>query len=318
MYAKYFVLFAMLFTGWFLRKINFIDDRMNHSINKLVVYFAYPCMIVHNIGSLEFSGAVIQQFVIAFLLSLVLFYLYGFVTWAYAKLRRYPKDISNVAEFAMSMPNDGFMGFPVALLFFGETGLLLMLAHNAAMNFYTFTYGIRLMRRNQDGSRHAQLHPLIRFFRAALKFLLNPNILALMIGFAFSIPGIGLPEALDEYLLYIGGVSTPMAMIFIGSNLTNYKFLETLRDLRVIDCTLMKLIWLPALTIGIVYFLPIAGIIKCCVVLGMAFPTAATVSMLAEQEHQSVGMASRALFISTVASIATVPLTVKLLTYMFM
>ena len=61
MYARYFVLFAMLFTGWFLRKINFIDDKMNHSINKLVVYFAYPCMIVHNIGTLEMTRSVITD-----------------------------------------------------------------------------------------------------------------------------------------------------------------------------------------------------------------------------------------------------------------
>ena len=40
MYGRYFVLFAILFTGWFLRKINFIDEKMDHSINKLVVYFA--------------------------------------------------------------------------------------------------------------------------------------------------------------------------------------------------------------------------------------------------------------------------------------
>ena len=53
MYGRYFVLFAILFTGWFLRKINFIDDKMDHSINKLVVYFAYPCLIVHNIGELD-------------------------------------------------------------------------------------------------------------------------------------------------------------------------------------------------------------------------------------------------------------------------
>ena len=151
-----------------------------------------------------------------------------------------------------------------------------------------------------------------------LKFLVNPNILALVIGFAVSLLGTGLPQAVDEYLLYIGGVSTPMAMIFIGSNLTNYNFLETARDLRVLECSVMKLLVMPALTLAIVYFLPIAGIIKCCVVLGIAFPTAATVSMLAEQEGQSVGMASRVLFITTVASIVTVPATIKLLTFLFL
>ena len=318
MYARYFVLFAMLFTGWFLRKINFIDDKMNHSINKLVVYFAYPCMIVHNIGSLEMNRTVITEFLITFVMSLVLFYIYGLVSWCYARARKYPKDISNVAEFSMAMPNDGFMGFPVALIFFGETGLLLMLAHNAAMNFFTFTYGIRLMRRGQDRRRSGDSNPFLRFLRAALKFLLNPNILATMIGFAVGLLGTGLPQAVDDYLLYLGGVSTPMAMIFIGSNLTNYNLLETIKNLRVLDCVLMKLLWLPALTFGLVYFLPVAGIIKCCVVLGIAFPTAATVSMLAEQEGQSVGMASRVLFISTIASIVTVPLTIKFLTFMFL
>ena len=315
MYARYFVLFAMLFTGWFLRKINFIDDKMNHSINKLVVYFAYPCMIVHNIGTLEMSRTVITQFLISFVLSLVCFYLYGLVSWLWAKARKYPRDISNVAEFAMALPNDGFMGFPVALIFFGETGLLLMLAHNAAMNIFTFTHVIRLMRRNNKGQRKMTPNLLMR---AVLKFLVNPNILALMIGFVIGLLGTGLPQAVDEYLLYIGGVSTPMAMIFIGSNLTNYDFLETARDLRVLECSAVKLLVMPALTLAIVYFLPVAGIIKCCVVLGIAFPTAATVSMLAEQEGQSVGMASRVLFITTVASIVTVPATIKLLTFLFL
>ncbi|MDO5491623.1 MAG: AEC family transporter, partial [Bacillota bacterium] len=133
MYSRYFVLFAILFTGWFLRKINFIDDQMNHSINKLIVYFAYPCMIVHNIGSLEMGRAVVEQFLTVFVISLVCFYLYGAVSWAYAKARRFPKHISNVAEFAMSMPNDGFMGCPVAIFLLWVKGLLLMLAHKESM-----------------------------------------------------------------------------------------------------------------------------------------------------------------------------------------
>ena len=315
MYARYCVLFALLFTGWLMRKINFIDDQMNHSINKLVVYFAYPCMIVHNIGTLEMTRSVLMQFGLTFVLSLALFYFYGFVTWVYAKGRKFPKDISNVAEFAMCMPNNGFMGFPVALLFYGETGLLLMLAHNSAMNFFTFTYGIHLMRRNETGLRKVTPNLL---FKAVLRFLVNPNILALIVGLAIGLLGKGMPQAVDEYLLYIGSISTPMAMIFIGSNLTNYGFLETFRELRILECAAVKQLWIPLLTIGIVYYLPLAGIVKCILVLAIALPTATTVSMLAEQENQSVGTASRILFVSTTASLVTVPAAVKLLNILFM
>ena len=282
MYGRYFVLFAILFTGWFLRKINFIDDKMDHSINKLVVYFAYPCLIVHNIGGLDLTADVLADFGLTFVLSLVVFYLYGFFCKGYARLRKYPKNVSGIAEFAMSMPNNGFMGFPVALIFFGDSGLLLMLAHNAAMNFFIFTYGVKLLR-DMKTEDHPPMTPK-RFITAVVKLLLNPNILALFIGFAFSMLGHGVPGVLDEYLLYIGNVSTPMAMIFIGSTLTNYKFRDIIRSVVTIEGSAVKLLLLPLLTLAAVAFLPIDPLIRSILVLGISFPTAATVPMLAEQE----------------------------------
>ncbi|MDO4485914.1 MAG: AEC family transporter [Bacillota bacterium] len=315
MYGKYFVLFAILFTGWFLRKINFIDDKMNRSMNKLIVYFAYPCMIVHNIGSLDMNSRILTQFLTAFVISLAFFYLYGAVTYGYSRLRRFPAEDSNVLEFAMAAPNDGFMGFPVALLFFGETGLLLMLAHNAAMNFFMFTYGTKLMRRNFQGRRKATPRALMK---AALKLLMNPNILALLIGFGISLCGGFIPEAVDEYLLYLGNVSTPMAMIFIGSTLTKCRFIDIIKEIRTVEASLMKLVWLPLITLVLVFFLPVEPLTKCIVVLGISFPTGATVSMLAEQEGQNEAAASKVLFLSTVVSIATIPGMINLLTFLFM
>ncbi len=275
MYGRYFVLFAILFTGWFLRKINFIDEKMDHSINKLVVYFAYPCLIVHNIGELDLTADVLADFGLTFVLSLVFFYLYGFFCKGYARLRKYPKNVSGIAEFAMSMPNNGFMGFPVALIFFGDSGLLLMLAHNAAMNFFIFTYGVKLLR-DMKTDDHPPMTPK-RFITAVVKLLLNPNILALFIGFAFSMLGNGVPGVLDEYLLYIGNVSTPMAMIFIGSTLTNYKFRDIIRSVVTIEGSAVKLLLLPLLTLAAVAFLPIDPLIRSILVLGISFPTAATV-----------------------------------------
>ena len=316
MYGKYLVLFAILFTGWFLRRIDFIDDKMDHSMNKLIVYFAYPCLIVHNIGSLKMSQEIVTDFIITFLCSLVLFYLYGFFCKGYGKLRKFPEEESPIAQFAMATPNNGFMGFPVALIFFGDKGLLLMLAHNAAMNFFIFTYGIKLLKSAQtDEAKKATPKHI---FKAVLKLLLNPNILALVIGFAISLLGGNIPSAVDEYLLYIGNVSTPMAMIFIGSTLAGYRLTDIVKNKITIEGSLVKLIWLPLLTIAAVYFLPVAPVIKCILALGISFPTAATVSMLAEQEGLEAGIASKILFLSTVVSIGTIPGFINLINFLFM
>ena len=309
MYERYLVLFAILFTGWFLRKINFIDDKMNHSMNKLIVYFAYPCLIIHNIGSLEMTKNLLKEFLIMFALSLVLFYFYGFFSKGYAYIRRFPQDSSAVAEFAMAMPNNGFIGFPVAIIFFGEEGLLLMLAHNAAMNFFIFTYGIALLKNVKNPQKEKT--SFIKIVRATLKLILNPNILALLIGFAISITGLGLAGPIDEYLLYIGNVSTPMAMIFIGSSLSSYKIGETIKDRVVIESSMIKLIWLPLVTMLIVYLLPVSNLIKIITTLGIAFPTAATVPMLAQQEGIDESIGSKILFLSTMISVISVPLLIN-------
>lgn len=310
MYARYIVLFAILFTGYFLRKINFLDDDMNHGLNKFIVYFAYPCMIVHNLGTLEMGSRLILNFLLMLVMSLAGFFIYAGVMYLYSKVRKIPKEISHVVEFSAVSPNNGFMGFPISLIFFGEEGLFLMLAHNAAMNFFFFTYGLHLLRRNKDAIRRRTPRAVLRSF---LKVLFNPNIIALIIGFLVAVLHIGIPEPVDEYLLYLGNVSTPMAMIFIGSTLAGCSFLEVLRDHIVIEAALNKLVFLPLLTFGLVIFLPIDSLIKSMLVLGCCFPVAATVSMLAEQEGEDQTVASKILFLSTLLSIGTIPLSIMLI-----
>lgn len=310
MIGRYLVLFAILFTGYFLRKINFLDDEMNRGLNKFIVYFAYPCMIVHNIGTLEMTGRLVTNFLIMLVLSLAMFYLYGGYMYLYGKWRKFPREISNVAEFASASPNNGFMGFPITLLFFGEKGMFLMLAHNAAMNFFFFTYGIKCLQRNNEGKKGRTPKTALR---SVLKVVTNPNTIALVLGLLLSVSGIGLPEAADEYLVYIGSVSTPMAMIFIGSTLAKFSFREIIKERVTIEGSVNKLIVLPLLTVALVYFLPIDDFIKAMLVLGCSFPGAAVVSMLAEQEGQDHGVSSKILFLSTVASIVTIPMAVMLI-----
>lgn len=310
MIARYLVLFAILFTGYFLRKINFLDDEMNHGLNKFIVYFAYPCMIVHNIGTLEMSGKLAFNFILMLLLSIAFFFLYGGYMYLYGKARKFPRDISHVAEFASASPNNGFMGFPITLLFFGEEGMFLMLAHNASMNFFFFTYGIKTLQRNKQGNGRKTPRAALR---SILKVVTNPNTIALALGLFISLLGKEIPVALDEYLVYIGNVSTPMAMIFIGSTLAKYNPLEIIRERVTIEGTINKLIILPLLTLAIVYFLPIDNFIKAMLVLGCCFPGAAVVSMLTEQEGEDHTVSSKILFLSTIVSIVTIPLAVELI-----
>lgn len=310
MVQQFFVLFAILFTGYGLRRIGIIDDAMNNGLNRFVVYFAYPCLIILSIGRLKLSEDLLPDFLFMLVLTLGMFAVYSLVAYWFVKLRGFPRENANVVEFSMASPNNGFMGLPVALLFFGEKGLLLMIAHNAAMNIYFFSYGLILLRRNNRGAGKREFKIMVK---EAIKLILNPNILSLLIGMIICLNSVEMPIFLTEYLGMLGNIATPMAMIFIGSTLANCQLKQIFTNHIVVEAALSKLILMPVLTIALVAFLPINPLIIATAVLGASFPSAATVSILAEQEGQDKEICSQILFLSTILSMITLPLFLKLI-----
>ncbi len=310
MYQQFFVLFAIIFTGYFFKKIGFINEKMTHGLNKFIVYFAYPCLLVISIGTIEMERALLKEFAIMVLFSCLFFAVYGLFSKGYGKFRHFPPRVSNVAEFSMSTPNDGFMGFPVALLFFGQHGLLLMMAHNVGFNLYAFTYGIHLLRRNKEDKAPLCLK---RVVWDGLKLLANPNIIAAAIGFLLYFSGFSLDNVIGVYLEMIGRVATPMAMISIGTMLAGGKFFDMFKNHIVWESAMVKLVILPLLTWFGVMALPLPSIMKVILTLGCAFPTGATVTILTQQEGQNAELASKILFFTTMLSMGTIPLTLVFL-----
>ena len=315
MYQQFFVMFAMIFTGYFLRKINFIKEEMNNSLNKFIVYCAYPLMLTYNIGTMDMNARLFKEFILMMIVSGVLFAGASAFVYFYAKIRKFPSRASNVAEMCMVCPNNGFMGFPMGLAFLGGEGLLMMMAQNSFMNIYFFTYNLYVLRRNNKERNKFSIKAVTT---ATVKVLLNPNILAMFVGFFICLTSFSLDNGLGVYMNYIGGAATPMAMIFIGSTLAGSNFWEMLKNHIVWESSIIKLIVIPVTAAIIVNFLPLPTPIKVITVLGLSFPTAATVPMLSEQEGQNHELASKILFFSTVVSMGTVPLTITLIKGLFM
>lgn len=314
MYGRFLVIFALIFTGYMLAKKKIFGDEATFAINRFIVYFACPCMIVQKISALEMDNRTFKDFMLMLVLSTVLMCAGYLVCYLYSKLRRFPQDIANVAELSMSSPNNGFMGFPIALLFFGDIGLLFMLAHNAALNLYFFSLGIMVMKRNKKDEGIMSVRQLAMF---AAKMITNPNILATLAGLIICGLNLHLPEAVGEYFSYVGNITIPMALIYIGTTLTKSRFGDIIKNVRIIECSVVKLVLIPAFTAAAVAFMPVSTIIKATCVLGTSFPTAALVPMVAQQEEQNAQFACEALFLSTVLSAVTIPVWVQLINIMF-
>jgi malate permease and related proteins len=321
MYGQFFVLFALVFSGYFLRKVKVINEGMAGGLHTFISYFAFPCLLVYKIGTLDMTSGLATQLLIMTLLSCGLFVLYALCARLFVKGLKYPHRVAAVAELSMAAPNNGFMGFPIALLFFGQAGLFLIMGHNIALNLYAFTYGLYALRRPPKAAGE-KLHKTkwerfqatrIKAWTVAIRLMLNPNILAMVAGFIICFGRISLDNPVGVYLEYMANIATPMAMMFIGATLAGTNFLDLFRNRIVWESAVAKLVLIPAISLLAVVFLPIDPVMKGILVIASALPSAAVISVLVQQEGKDAMMASKIIFFTTVMSMGTIPIWMQIL-----
>ena len=252
--AEQFILFALLPTGY-LCKGDIIDDGMNRSINRFIINIAYPCLIVYRIGSLEMTKGVFINFMIALFVSTMLMAIYSVYAYWYVRLRKFPKVDLSVSEFSIISPNNGFMGFPFALAFLGEYGLLYMIACNLALNIMFFSYGIHLMTREK---RTKQL-TIKGVVVSIIKLLINPKISAAYVGLAICISGIQIPWVITNTLDLLE-VSQHHGHDIYRIN-PQGSILSIVKSLMKVKSSL-QIAYTSCSDLAIVYFLPIETMVK--------------------------------------------------------
>ena len=313
MYVQFFVIFALVIIGFFLGRRGIIDENTNAGINKMIMKLIVPCMFIDKIGNLAMNEHTLHEFFLTLIVFTLILFLCGLYAYGYSKIRKFPRENSNVAEFCMVLPNNAFMGFPIASTFFGELGLLMMAATNAAMNIYMFSYGIMLMERNErDGRQSFAVHAV----RMA-KHLFNPMMASLVISLFICGFGLAIPLPLKELLSQISGLCTPLAMLYVGATLSKGDFVSVLKSKAVIEASLNKVFIMPLITWGLVYFLPLGMVAKAMCILAAAMPTAAMTSMLAGDHRQDTRLAGMILLVTTALSAATMMIWIQLI-YIFL
>ena len=307
MYAQFFMLFAMIFTGFFLKRIKIIKEDFMPGLNKLVLSFTFPCMVLYNTGTLNIDKALIGDVGIAFVIMLLLFVVYSLVAKLYIRIRKFPKHQHCVLETAMVSPNNGFMGFPIALMFFGQMGTLFMAVHNIIYNLYLFSYGTMIIE-GTEKTENFKTH-----LKVLLKACVNPIVICVVIGGFIGFFSVPLDNIVGDYIKLMGSMATPLAMISIGATLAKHNILDMFKDHMVWESSVMKNLAMPIITLALMYFLPINPDIKSIAVLASAMPMGATTAIIVTENNKDAKLAGNILFFTTLLAMATMPMMIWIL-----
>ncbi len=294
-----FILFVLIFLGYFLGKVGTVKKESIPDFSNLVLKVTLPvttfCSIVDQQG-----GAGLKSVWQIFPGVLALYVFSALITLLMVKIMRVKKEDQGVWLLTGMLSNNGFMGLPLALSVFGSEGLFVMALSNVVLNILLFSVGVKFL------TMHYQVKQKI----SLRQMLVNNVNIAVVIGFIFLLLNIPVPGFIDQLLTYIANITSGLSMIVVGLSLSRLAFKDVFTDKKMFVLTAIRLVMIPLLTILVLRILPfdLDPMVKSILIMTAALPAASAQSMITEQYHTNTAAAGRAVFMTTLFSVITVPI----------
>lgn len=293
------VLFILITIGLILKKLKIIDDSLGKGLSNFIVYATLPSLLVTSLNY-EFSKELLNNGLLILAIGPFAYIFAILVGFLFIKFNHVEQPDRGIYLFACIFPNVGFMGYPVISVVYGEIGLFYAALFNLWFNILLWTLGMVLTSPKNDT-------------KINLKMLINPGTIAITIGLILFLFSIKLPTPIFDALDSLGNTTTPLAMIVIGSMLGDSSVKSVIKNKRLIVSVLIKLIIMPLPILFILSIIPIPKIVIGIIATLMAMPVAANAAIFARKNDSNYKLASESIFLSTLFSIATIPIFISIL-----
>jgi len=288
------ILFIVVLIGTACRKLGYLTDETIRGVTQLVINITVPALTISNMQR-PFDMGVLKGFAITMILTFSIIVIAVLAGLFLFRNREHAKKA--VLVNLISFPNCGFMGYPI-ILAVNPDWMIYAVAYNITCVFTTWTIGVSLF----QGKENISLR----------RVLFNPNIISAVIGFFFFCTSMTLPSIPAEVLSMVGGLTTPLTMLLLGTRLCGLR----LRDLTDKDyhiAVAISLVLLPLLAHFITRLLPVAPAVAGTVFLLTAMPCGTLTAMQAELYDGDKVFAARAIAYATLLALITVPVLSSLL-----
>ncbi len=303
-----FIFFMIMLVGVLCRKKGLFDDKSGKLLSSVVVNVANPALAISAVANSESS---IEKSDLATVFIVAVAYYLFMLTGAYVLpklLRAKGKDVGAFAVMTV-FSNIGFMGYPLLQAMYGPQAVLYALPFNIIYNILIYTWGIKTMTK-EEGSKGQKLS-----FKETLGKLCNIGVLASLIAIIIFVTGITLPSPLVSIFSYLGNLTGPLSMIVIGDSISQMNLKSLLKNKRLVLFSALKLLILPIIGLTIIALIP-AGVspllhdemfFTVCLVM-LATPVGSMTAMFAQQYDSNVELVSQGVALSTILSVATMPI----------
>ena len=288
------VLFILLAIGYLAGKIKILNAQADKFLTRLVLCVAIPGMILRTVmrgDNLDITGGDAVMFILMALLGFLISFI---VALPAARALGGEKRDRGMYGYLTVFGNVSFMGFPVTYAIFGADSTFYVAIISIPFTLLAFSIGIIMI-----SGKSGKFDPRI---------LANPPLIASLLAILIFATGFNTPAVVADVANMLGNITSPAAMLIIGSTLSRIQLKDVFSQWRLYPVTVLKLLVIPALSWLVFRQIVTNELMLGVLVVLSGMPSAAMATMLAMEYEGNERIASSGIFLTTLLSIATIPL----------
>jgi malate permease and related proteins len=297
--------YLLTYKGWF-------NEEIGQLFSKLAMCVAIPLYMIVSMTK-SFTKQDLMQAGVAVTVPFVVMligYAIGLLTSVVVPM---PEHRRGAFQAMFFVSNSGFAGFPVNVALFGEKALPYAVIYYLVQSMLFWTVGAYGM--SHDGPKFitfaqgqdAAAPTPVAFSWATVKNVLSPPLLGSFAAVVLILGNIKLPTFLNTTFLYLGGMTTPLAMLFLGIAIygSNLRKVRLTADIWAVVAA--RFLVAPAIVIVVTRYVPVPDLMRKVFLIEASMPVMTQVSIAARAYNADANYAAVATALTTAMAIVTIP-----------
>ena len=299
------VILGMILVGFVIGEKGWFDDKSRGLLAKLVTQVALPCYMLYTITQ-RFTAADLLKMLPALrfpALSMVI--LLGIATGV-ARIFAVRQDRRGLFISMFFNSNTIFVGLPINQTLFGDASIPYVLIYYMCNTTFFWTLGTYLIQRDGEGEAQFDL-------KTSLKKVFSPPLMGFLLGLVLVMLQIKLPAFLASDLQYLGNLTTPLSMIFIGLSVSHVGVKQLVLGKDQLLILLGRFLVAPLLMATIVYWVPLPSLMKQVFIIQSAMPVMTNAPVVARLYGADSDYAAVMVTETTLATMVVIPILMLLM-----
>ena len=290
-------LFIIVILGYVLAKLRYMSVDFCRQLSAIVVDVTCPLLILSSVMGDTMPD---RRLILPLLGVGVLTYVILTVV-AYLVPRALTQKASDhgIIGFALMFANVGFIGYPIVASIFGHAAVFYAALLNMANTFFIFTVGVDLIKgHDSNGQKH----------HFDFKVLLSPGLLAAYAAVVIVALKLHVSPLIARPVTMVGNITVPASLMVIGATMASLPLRDMLGNRLVYVVTALRLGAVPIVLYFLFRLMGVNALVNDINTVVIAMPVASFGTMFCMKYGRDVTLMTELTFLSTVASIFTIPL----------